>query len=224
MNQNLAWTSELRRRLCQPAAGGESGHSNHAAEGSAGRELEDYTPGERDYSGTNDRHSTGGARRGIRTPIRSLAGVRVSTGRFPRLVSLSGAVLGRSRNRFWTWVLALDCLPASAGVGTIGDTIGTVAAGSCTTTTRTSRIAESIVNRNSFRSARTSAIRPIFAAADSARVACVPAPSAGSIMAGLREPALSEGGSSFGGFHGGAFAGGFHGGGGGFHGGGGGRR
>lgn len=31
----------------------------------------------------------------------------------------------------------------------------------------------------------------IFAAAASARVACVPAPSAGSIMVGLREPALS---------------------------------
>ena len=99
-----------------------------------------------------------------------------------------------------------------------------VAEGWSTTTTRTSRIAGSIVNRNNFHSASFSHSADFHGGNFAARAACVPAPSAGSIMAGLRERAPSEGAPALVASTEAAMAGGFHGGGGGFHGGGGGRR
>src|ERR1700721_1351792 len=88
------------------------------------------------------------------------------------------------------WGLVLDCLAASAGAGTIGATTGTAADGWSTTTTRTSRIAgRSSIVITFVRRASTipqifaaMAVPPAFAGASEA---CVPAPSAGSIMAVL---------------------------------------
>jgi hypothetical protein len=119
----------------------------------------------------------------------------------------------RIRDFFWTapesllgWVLGLDFLAASAGVGTTGDTIGTTAVELTTTTTVTSRTAgPSLTGIASIRREETSTVRPIFTAAALAGmrvlvaptrtqgVACVPARLAGSAMAGLREAIPSEG-------------------------------
>jgi hypothetical protein len=104
------------------------------------------------------------------------------------------------------WALGSDCLPASAGVGTIGDTIGITTEESSTTTTHTFRIAgpSSIVivlirvERSSIMArifmaevlagvrAFTAPTRPTF------REKYIPAPSAGSIMAEMRELTPSE--------------------------------
>ena len=114
MNQNLAWTSELGDAYVNQQQARKSGHSNHAAEGSAGRELEDHAPGERDNSRTDDSHSACSARRGLCSPIRSLAGVRVSASGLPRLVSLSGVCSWEGPGLGWDWALASDFLQASS--------------------------------------------------------------------------------------------------------------
>ena len=121
MNQNLAWTSELGDAYVNQQQELNSGDSNHAAAGPTGRKPEDHSPGKREHQWEHDRHSTGDARGGVRASIRSLAGVWVSPGRLSRLVSVSGAFLGWSRESDLDWASALDSLPASAGVGTIGD-------------------------------------------------------------------------------------------------------
>src|ERR1700693_4492831 len=95
------------------------------------------------------------------------------------------------------WASVLDYLPASAGVGTVGDTIGTMAGESNTTTTRTFRIAgPSLIAIVSTRHEGTLIMPPIpmaeVLAGEAPALECVPAPSAGSIMAGLRDPIPSE--------------------------------
>src|ERR1700675_829139 len=60
------------------------------------------------------------------------------------------------------WASESDYLPASAGVGTVGDTIGTTVGESNTTTTRTFRIAgPSLIAIVSTRHERTSTMRRI---------------------------------------------------------------
>ena len=92
-------------------------------------------------------------------------------------------------------------MAASAGVGTIGDTIGTTTGEWSTTTTRTFRIAErSSIAVISIRIERTSIAVPILAAEvltairafmGATREPQIPAPSVGSITAGLQEATLS---------------------------------
>src|ERR1700724_2184702 len=78
----------------------------------------------------------------------------------------------RTRGYSWTvqdsllgWASESDYLPASAGVGTVGDTIGTTAGESNTTTTRTFRIAgPSSIATVSIRHERTSTMPRILMA------------------------------------------------------------
>src|SRR5580704_9108007 len=110
----------------------------------------------------------------------------------------------RTRDFSWTvqelrsdWASGLGYLPASAGVGTAGDTIGTMAGESNTTTTPTFHIAgPSSIAIVSIRREGASTIPPIPVAAALAgappTLECIPAPSAGSIMAGSPDPIPSE--------------------------------
>jgi hypothetical protein len=113
----------------------------------------------------------------------------------------------RIRDSTWTvqesaldWASALDFLPAMAGVGTTGDTIGITTGESNTTTTPISQIAgRSSIAITSIRVERTS-ITPVEVWAgmrESMRQGVqrqehTRAPSAGSTMEGLREAAHSE--------------------------------
>ena len=89
--------------------------------------------------------------------------------------------------------LGLDSLAASAGVGTIGDTIGTTTAEECvTTTTPTFRTAgPSSIVVTFVRIGRTSIMPSIDLAAAAQRLERIPEPSAGSITAELREATRS---------------------------------
>src|SRR5258708_5434774 len=121
------------------------------------------------------------------------------------------------RTRVFSWtaresllalVSAWDCLAASAGDGTTGDTIGTTTGESSTTTTRTSRIAGlSLIATVFARVERTSIMAPIHVTAILAgvrrltgrptrteRQERIPAPLAGSAMEEVREPTLTEDG------------------------------
>src|SRR6202049_3445441 len=114
----------------------------------------------------------------------------------------------RIRDSSWTfqesvldWASGWDYLVGSAGVGTIGDTIGTTTGESNSTTTRTFRITgRSSIAMIFVRAERTSTMQPTsiagvlpgmraFTAAThrTCREKCIPAPSAGSIMEVLRE-------------------------------------
>lgn len=121
------------------------------------------------------------------------------------------------------WDSELGCLAASAGVGRIRDSIGTTAGESSSTTTRTSRIAGRIVNRNSFHAGRTNFDHG--AGRSLGGHEGFQGPTAGHAPTGTHSGAFSgfshggitrgnafRGQSSFGGFHGGG-GGGFHGGG-----------
>ena len=91
------------------------------------------------------------------------------------------------------WASRLDYLADSAGVGTIGGTIGTTTGESSTTTTTTSRIATlSSIETIFIRREGTSITPPIHMAAVLAGtprpVVSISGPSAGSIMEALQEP------------------------------------
>jgi hypothetical protein len=114
---------------------------------------------------------------------------------------LSSPVGIRFRDFFWTvqeslldWVSGLGCLPASAGVGTVGDSIGMAGGESSTTATRSSRIAGLSSTAIVFiRVERTSIMRRTFTAVASLVMReRIPAPSVGSTMAGSLEPTPSE--------------------------------
>src|SRR5713101_4057774 len=118
----------------------------------------------------------------------------------------------RTRDFSWTaqeslldWASGWDCLAASAGVGTTGDTIGTTMGGSSTTTTRTSRIAgRSSIAIAFVRVELTSIMAPIHAtevlagirrftgATRTQRQERTPAPSVGLAMEGPREATHPE--------------------------------
>src|SRR5947209_17806601 len=115
---------------------------------------------------------------------------------------LSSPVGIRIRGSFWTvqewlldWVSGLGYLPASAGAGTVGDSIGTAVGESSTTTTRSSRIA----GRSSIAIAFVRVKRITIGPRTFTPVAllvmreCIPAPSVDSTMAGLLERTPSEG-------------------------------
>src|SRR5260221_1471726 len=90
------------------------------------------------------------------------------------------------RTRVFSWtaresllalVSAWDCLAASGGDGTTGDTIGTTTEESSTTTTRTSRIAgPSLIAIVFARVERTSIIEPIHVTAILAGIRRLPGP------------------------------------------------
>jgi hypothetical protein len=103
------------------------------------------------------------------------------------------------------WASGWGYLPASAGDGTTGGTIGITMGGSSTTTTHTSRIAgRSSIAIAFVRVERTSivaaihvagvlaGIRRFTGATRTQRQERIPAPSVGSAMAGVREPTHSE--------------------------------
>src|SRR6266849_4782408 len=103
------------------------------------------------------------------------------------------------------WDSGSDSLAALAGVGTIGDTIGTTTEGYVITTTRIFRIAGPSSIATLFgRIEGTSTVALIAAAAPAGdgspmhppsrtpRPECIPVPSAGSTTAGLRNPTLPE--------------------------------
>src|SRR5258708_6929473 len=103
--------------------------------------------------------------------------------------------LGRVRASDLDLVLGLVFLAASAGAGTIGDSIGTTAGGQSITTTRTSPAA----GQSSTAMASTTAVFTAAAlggmrasATPTQRPARIPAPSAGSIMEALQEPTHSK--------------------------------
>ena len=118
MNQNLAWTSELGDVYANQQQDLTQAIQTMRQRAKQAGNLTDYSSGERDDEGSNHRHSTSSARHRVRASIRSLAGLRGSASRVPRLVPVSRIVLGWSRNRFWIgirdrilWRLRLGLAP-----------------------------------------------------------------------------------------------------------------
>ena len=141
MNQNLAWTSELGdAHLNQQQELTQAIQTMRQRAKQAGNLK--TTPQEKVSTKGQTIVIQPAAPDVVYVPrIRSLAGVWSTACRLPRLVSVSGTFPGRAGNRFWTGFRGWTHLPASAGVGTVGDSIGTAAGESNTTTIRSSRIA-----------------------------------------------------------------------------------
>ena len=133
------------------------------------------------------------ARCGLCTSIRSMAGVWVSAGRVPRLVSVSGAFLGWPGNRFRTGLRGWIICRLRLGLGQLGIRLARRRKGRLQHNTYISH-SRTIVNRNNF--IRPRGLRPamrLFGEPFRTRRACIPARLAGSTMAGLRGATLSAG-------------------------------
>ena len=225
MNQNLAWTSELGDAYVNQQQDSESGDSNHASAGPAGRKPEDHAPGDREPpraipSSFNRQRPTWCTYRN--TIPGWCMGIRWLM--FPGWYPYPGLFLGWSGSRYLDSVSGLDSSAASAGAGTTGDSIGITAVRAVYNHNTYISHSRTIVNRNSFHPSRRNFNQ-------FGHGSVVPHASAGmhsGAFSGFNHGGIARGScfrgqSSFGGFHGGG-GGGFHGGGGGFHGGGGGRR